>query len=104
MILYGCVIVTSVVFSTVVMLPSEIFRSNTAALAITFGMLIFSMMCSVPSQYRVLAQIWDWLPSGFLIPWNIFDIRLVSAFGHYLTAWQAVPLIYIFAGMIIAAI
>ncbi len=104
LILYGCVIVTSVVFSTVVMLLSEIFRSNTAALAITFGMLILSMMCSVPSQYRVLAQIWDWLPSGFLSPWNIFDIRLVSAFGHYLTAWQAVPLIYIFAGMIIAAI
>lgn len=101
---YGCVIVTSVIFSTIVMLLSEILRSSIAALAITFGMLILSMICSIPSQYRVLAQIWDWLPSGFLTPGNIFDIRLVSAFGHCLTAWQAVPLIYIFAGIVIAAI
>lgn len=104
LILYGCIIITSVMFSMVVMLLSEILHSNIATLAITFGMLILSMMCSIPSQYRVLAQIWDWLPSGFLTPWNIFDIRPVSAFGHYLTAWQAVPLIYIFASMIIATI
>lgn len=104
LILYGCVIVTSVIFSTFVMLLSEVLHSSIATLAITFGMLILSMICSIPSQYRVLAQIWDWLPSGFLTPWNIFDIRLVSAFGHYLTAWQAVPIIYIFASMIIAAI
>ena len=104
LILYGCVIVTSVIFSTFVMLLSEILHSNIATLAVTFGMLILSMICSIPSQYRVLAQIWDWLPSGFLTPWNIFDIRLVSAFGHYLTAWQAVPVIYIFASMVIAAV
>ncbi len=104
LIVYGCVIVTSVIFSTVVMLLSEILHSNIATLAITFGMLILSMICSIPSQYRVLAQLWDWLPSAFLTPWNIFDVRLVSAFGHYLTAWQAVPLIYIFASMIIAVI
>jgi len=104
LILYGCVIVTSVIFSTFVMLLSEILRSSIATLAITFGMLILSMICSIPSQYRVLSQIWDWLPSGFLTPWNIFDIRLVSNFGHYLTAWQAVPIIYIFVSMIIAAI
>ena len=104
LILYGCVIVTSVIFSTFVMLLSEMLRSSITTLAITFGMLILSMICSIPSQYRVLAQIWDWLPSGFLTPWNIFDIRLVSTFGHYLTAWQAVPIIYIFASMIIAAI
>lgn len=104
LILYGCVIVTSVIFSTIVMLLSEILHSSIATLAITFGMLILSMICSIPSQYRVLAQIWDWLPSGFLTPWNIFDIRLVFAFGHYLTAWQAVPVIYILASMLIAAI
>ena len=59
LIVYGCVIVTSVIFSTVVMLLSEILHSNIATLAITFGMLILSMICSIPSQYRVLAQIWD---------------------------------------------
>lgn len=95
LILYGCMFVTAVIFSVFSMLLSEMLHSSIAALAITSGTLILSMICSIPSQYRALAQIWDWLPSAFLTPWNVFDVRLLPAFGHYFTAWQAVPIIYL---------
>ena len=103
LIVYGCMIATSVIFSIMVMLLSEMLRSSIAALAVTSGMLMLSMVCSIPYQYRIFAQIWDLLPSAFLTPWNIFDVRLISVFGHHFTAWQAVPVLYLLAGGIIAA-
>lgn len=95
LILYGCMLVTTIIFSVFVMLLSEMLHSSIATLAITSGTLILSMICSIPPQYRVLAQIWDWLPNAFLTPWNIFDVRLFPVFGGYLTAWQVVPIIYL---------
>lgn len=104
LILYGCVLATAIVYSALVMLFSEMFHNSVATLAIASGMLILSMVCSVPFQYRVLSQIWNWLPSGFLAPWNLFDVRLLSIFGHYFTAWQAVPVIDIIVSFVFAFI
>lgn len=104
LIIYGLLVVTTVLVSVFVMVLSEMLHSNIATLAITSGILIFSMICSVPSQYRILSQIWDWFPSAFLTPWNIFDVRLISIMGSYFTAWQAVPLIYLLMGIAIVMI
>jgi len=104
LILYGCVLATAIVYGALVMLLSEMFHNSVATLAIASGMLILSMVCSVPFQYRVLSQIWNWLPSGFLAPWNLFDVRLLSIFGHYFTAWQAVPVIDIIVSFVFAFI
>ncbi len=103
-ILYGCVMVTAVIFSVFVMVLSELFHSGIATLAVTSGMIILSMICSVPVQYRIAAQIWNWFPSSFLAPWNIFDVWMVSVFGHYFTAWQVVPVIYVVISVGISAI
>lgn len=104
LIIYSCVIAASVVFSSFVLMLSELLHSNIAALAISSSILIVSMILYVPDQYRILAQLWCWLPSGFLTPWNIFDCRLLSIFGHYFTSWQVVPIIYMVATVIIAFI
>lgn len=77
LIIYGILVVTTVLASVFVMLLSEMIHSSLATLAINSGMLILSMICSIPPQYRVLSQIWDWLPSGFITPWNVFDVRLL---------------------------
>ncbi len=104
LIIYVCVIATAAVFGSFVMLLSELLHSNIAALSISSATLIASMILYVPDQYRILAQLWCWLPSGFLTPWNIFDCRLLSIFGHYFTSWQVVPIIYMVATVIIAFI
>lgn len=104
LIAYGTMIVTAIITSIFVMVLSELLHSNIATLAISTGLLIMAMFVVVPEQYRILAQIWDWLPWCFLAPWNVFGKYTISIFGHYFTSWQAVPMIYLIASIVIANI
>lgn len=94
----------AIVTSIFVMVLSELLRNNIVALAVSTGLLIMEMIVVVPEQYRLLAQIWDWLPWCFLAPWNMFGKYTVSIFGHYFTSWQAVPIIYLVVSIVIAAV
>ena len=104
LIAYGNMAAAAVITSVLVMVLSELLRSNIATLAISVGLLIAPLLLNIPEQYRILAQIWNWLPWSFLALWNVFGRYTLSIFGHYLTPWQAVPLIYLAAGMAIAAV
>lgn len=104
MIAYGNMMFAAIVTSIFVMVLSELLHSNIAALAVSTGLLIMSMIVVIPEQYRVLAQIWDWLPWCFLAPWNVFGKYTVSIFGHYFTSWQAVPIIYLVASIVISIV
>lgn len=104
MIAYGNMMAAAVITSVFVMVLSELLQSNIATLAISTGLVILPMICSIPEQYRVLAQIWDWLPWSFPAIWNVFGKYTISLAGHYLAPWQAVPIIYLAAGVIIAVI
>lgn len=104
LIAYGNMVIATVIISIFVMVLSELLRSNIATLAISTGLLIIAMIVMIPEQYRVLSQIWNWFPWCFLTPWNVFGNYTISIFGHYLTSWQAVPIIYIITSMMIAAI
>lgn len=101
---YGNMMVAAILTSVFVMVLSELLHSNIATLAVSTGLLIMAMVIAVPEQYRVLAQIWDWFPWCFLTPWNVFGQYTISIFGHYLTPWQAVPMIYLILGVMITAI
>lgn len=103
LIMYGILVVAAVLFAVVIMVLSEVLHSNMAALAIISAYLILAMMVMVPEQYRFLSQLWNWLPGSFVTPWNIFDLRLLSAFGTYFTAWQSVPVLYLLAAAALAA-
>ncbi len=101
---YGNMMITVVIVSIFVMVLSEMLHSNIAALAVSTVLLILPMFFSVPAQYRVLSQIWDWYPWGYLATWNVFGNYTISIFDHYLTPWQAVPMIYFVLCVIIALI
>lgn len=101
LIAYGILLLASVVTGVFVMVLSELLQSGIATLAISTGLLILSMIVSMPKQYRVLAQIWNWLPWSFLSPFNVFGNYTFSVFGHYFTPWQAVPVLYLAAGALI---
>lgn len=93
LILYGCMII-------IILIP----YSNIATLAVSTGFLIIAMIVAVPEQYRLIAQAWDWLPWCFLAPWNVFGKYTLSLFGHCFTSWQAVPMVYFVASIVIAVI
>lgn len=101
---YGNMMFAAILTSVFVMVLSELLHSNIATLAVSTGLLIVAMMVNVPERYRMLAQIWDWFPWCFIVPWNVFGQYTISVFGHYLAPWQAVPMIYFACSAIIAVI
>lgn len=101
LIAYGILLIVSVTVGIFVMILSELLRSNIAALSVITGILLSSMIISVPAQYRILAQLWDWLPFCIITPWNIFGTYTLSLFGTHLPPWQAAPLLYLTAAVII---
>ena len=102
LIAYGCLIVTAIFISVFVMLLSELFCSSIAAMSVTTGMILAGMIIQIPAQYRILGQLWDYLPTCFLSMWNTFDSRLISMFGMHFTSYQIVPLIYVVVASLLA--
>lgn len=104
LIAYGMLFVTAILFSLFVMILSELLHSSIATLSVAAGVIVAGMVCSIPPQYRVLAQLWNWLPMTVLDSWNIFDIRLLTIFGHGFVSWQILPVIYLLCsiGLVLA--
>ena len=102
LIAYGCLLVTSLLISIFVMFLSELFHSSIAAISINAAMIIAGMLVKIPVEYRILGQIWDYLPTCFLAMWNTFDLRLISLFEMHFTSYQIVPLLYIVVAALIA--
>lgn len=98
----GAVILTSVLAAVFVMVLSELLHSGTAALAVSSALIILGNMITIPTQYRVIAQLWDWSPTAYLSVWNIFDPRTLPLFGRCLLSWQAVPVIYLLLAVLLA--
>ena len=102
MIAYGSLFATSFLISIFVMFLSELFHSNVAAIAVITGMILAGILIHVPTEYRILGQIWDYMPTCFLSLENIFDVRLIYLFGSYFTSYQIVPLLYIILAALLA--
>lgn len=102
LIAYGCLLVAAFLIGVFVMFLSELFRSSIAAISITTGMILAGMLVQIPAEYRILGQIWDYMPTCFLAMWNTFDLRLISLFGTHFTSYQIVPLLYIVAAALLA--
>ena len=102
LIAYGILIAASILAAVFVMVISELFRSGIVALAISAGLIILGNVIMIPTQYRVIAQIWDWSPMAYLSIWNVFDPRTLTLFGRCIVSWQAVPVIYILLSILLA--
>ncbi|MBQ8233399.1 MAG: hypothetical protein IJZ34_15950 [Lachnospiraceae bacterium] len=102
LIAYGIIILTSNLAGVFVMVLSELLHSGVATLAISSGLIILGGMISMPVQYRILAQIWDWSPMAYLSTWNVFDPRTLTLFGQCFTSWQVVPAIYMLLSVVLA--
>ena len=104
LIAYGCLIVTAMLTSVLVMFLSELLHSGIAALSVTTAMIVASALVQVPPQYRLLGQLWDYLPTSFLAMWNVFDHRLISLLGTHFTSYQIVPVTYIVAAVLLSVL
>ncbi len=96
--MYALMILAVLLTAAFVIMLSELFHSSTATLAAVSGIILIPLFVRVPSQLRILAQIWGYLPGRLLNTDTIMGVRLLPFFGSYLTMWQATPLIYILLG------
>ena len=101
---YGILILTAVFVSVLVLVVSELLHSSIATLAVSVGLLMAGILARIPEQYRVLSQLWDWLPARFLNAVYIFDNRTVPLAGYCLVSWIAVPLCYMLAGLVMVLV
>lgn len=97
LIAYGILILTAVLYALLVMAVSELTRNSVAVLSIGGALIILGELLNIPAPYRLVGQIWDWQPFTFLAIWNVFGDLTLPLPGTCLTAWQAVPLIYLLA-------
>ena len=96
--MYALMILSALLTAAFVIMLSELFCSSTATLAAVSGIILIPLFVRAPSQLRILAQIWGYLPGRLLNTDTIMGVRLLPFFGSYLTMWQATPLIYILLG------
>lgn len=96
---YGCMTAAMLVTAAFVMTLSEVTKSSIGTLSTVAGMILLSMFVNVPERFRVLSQLWSYLPSEFTAVWNIFNPRTVPLFGTFLLSWQAAPLLYLLLGI-----
>lgn len=82
----------------IVMMLSELLHSSVNTLAIVIGIILVSMMVTVPEEYRLMEQLWSYLPSNFVAGWSIFSPCTVVILGKIFLAWQVVPVLYIALG------
>ena len=84
----------SVMYSIVILFLSEWLKKGVGVMAILVGIMTFTLFIDIPFQFRTLSQVYDLLPTNLLMPWGLWDDRLFSVFGGYLTQFEAAPVMY----------
>jgi len=46
-------------------------------------------MFNIPEKYRVISQIWHYVPAGHIGVWQFYEYRLLNIFGYLLNDLQA---------------
>lgn len=95
LVLFFTLLAVSFLYSIVIMFLSELLKNSVAVMAIPVGIMILTMMMDIPYQFRIPSQLYDLLPTNLLVSWELWDDRLVSVFGKYLTNFQIAPIIYL---------
>lgn len=95
LVLLFVLLIISVLYSVAIVILSEILKNSVAVMAIPVGIMILTMMIDIPYQFRIASQIYDLLPTNLLTVWELWDDRLVSVLGKYLTNFQIAPILYL---------
>ncbi|MGN1148001.1 MAG: ABC transporter permease subunit [Lachnospiraceae bacterium] len=100
----GLLLLSSVLTGIFTMVLSEGLRSNIGAMAVVLAVLFLARLLPVPADFRVLSQLWNYIPINLVKAEGLLDVRLVSLFGMKLTAWQAAPFLYVLIGALLVLI
>jgi ABC-type transport system involved in multi-copper enzyme maturation permease subunit len=94
----GVALLIGFLYSVFSLFLSVVFKTRAVVIAVMVFQL-FSSMVNLPPVFRVLSDAWNYLPGSFLGAWMFTECRLVPIPGHYLTAYQAAPILYLLIGI-----
>lgn len=86
----GAVLLTAVA----AMLVSERFCSSISAIVVIIMITFIARIIEIPNAYRILSQLWNYIPINLLNINGFLDLRLVSVGKFWFTAWQFAPILY----------
>lgn len=101
--LFGLTVLAAILISTVAVVLSEILNNSVAVMAVLTGILFLTQILIVPEQYRLLNQIWDYIPSNMIASWQFLDGKTVSIFGQRFSDMQFAYFVYPVLSVIFAA-
>lgn len=93
-ILIGLCLIVSVFQCLISVWMAEKTKNHVTVMVILVGVMLVCMMFNIPNAYRVLSQIYSYLPFRAISVGNVFGPRLVPVFCSYWAAWQIIPVIY----------
>lgn len=98
-IMYGLLVVASLVYVAFAMFLSIITKNHSASSAAMIVMMFLSMF-NIPGKYRLLSQVWNMIPSGHIGTWTLIEYRLINIFGLCLNTLQYSPIIWVLLSVI----
>ena len=100
LILLGLFVAVGLLYSIIAMFLSQISGNHAAVTAVMVVMLFLSML-NVPEKFRVISQIWSYLPGAFIGSWTFTEYRLVHLFGQYFNDLQVAPAAWLLVGIVL---
>lgn len=100
LIAYFMVIVAGVFTGALTMMLSQVLGNGVGAMAIITGMIMLPMFFTMPEEYRVLGQLWSYLPSDFVAGWSTFSPQTVVLGHKVFLPHQVVPILYMGLGAV----
>lgn len=94
-------LILAILYSAGILFLSETLKNTIAVMAIPVSIMILSTLIDIPYQFRTASQIFDFLPTNLFAVWELWDDRLISIFGNYVTNFQFAPLVYLLAAFLL---
>ena len=94
-------LILAILYSAGILFLSETLKNSIAVMAIPVSIMILSTLIDIPYQFRTASQIFDFLPTNLFAVWELWDDRLISIFGNYVTNFQFAPLVYLLAAVLL---
>lgn len=96
----GIALIIGILYSMFSLFLSVVFKARAVVIAVMV-LQLFSSMVNLPSALHGLSYAWKFLPGTFLGGWMFRECRLVPILGHYLTNYQAAPILYLIVGILL---
>ena len=98
-------VLSTILITCFTMVLAEVMRSSIGAMAVLIAGLFIARLLNIPLRYRVMSQIWNYVPINMLkLDQGLLDYRLVSVGGFSIQSWQVAGIIYLLLSVLIIGV